>query len=500
MSLPRIIGRNKRRGRTRSGAISAAILYAALAGAPLLFGAREPTTIAAWCALLGLGLIFAPTKRLQKDHLLLLGGIGFVILCFGFVLHEQLSDHPWIAPFNPIWAKASEALGKQLTPSVSIVRGEPFFALGAPLANILALVLGLIVGVSTERARRGIRVMAWAGVCYAIYGIFALVFDPTEILWREKTAYVGNLTATFINRNTAAAYFGSCSAVWLVLLMSAVRRNLPRGPIEWKKVPHHLLQRTRKDVLIRFVMLFVCLSAMFMTSSRGGVLVSLGVMVIAFMVFFGRDMPRGVSFLGAAAGSVAVALLLLQVLGSNVGSRIDQLGLSDAGRLSVYRSTLRIIADNPWFGTGLGTFAYAFPAYRSSDISMQGVWGRAHNTHLELASEMGIPLTVIVGVAWIVALVVLARGLRGRRQHMVVPLSALAVSLIALLHSMVDFSLQVVGYSIVVFALLGLGLSQAVLVRMDGAEDKAQIEQLEEDPDRAPDRERGERVSVNSLS
>ncbi|WP_298885743.1 O-antigen ligase family protein [uncultured Bradyrhizobium sp.] len=437
----------------------------ALAGPPFLFGSRDAMTVAAWCALLGAGLMFAPTHRLRKGHLLLLAGLGFVLLCFGFVLHEQLADHPWVAPFNPIWAKASEALGKQLTPSVSIVRGEPFFALGHPLANVLALVLGLIVGVDPERARRGVRVMAWAGVGYAIYGIFALAFDPTEVLWREKTAYLGNLTATFINRNTAACYFGSCAAVWLVLLMSAVRRNLPPGPLEWRKIPHHLLRRTHKDVLIRFVMLFVCLSAMFMTSSRGGVLVSLGVMVIAFMIFFAPDMPRGLGFVGAIAGSAATALLLLQVLGGNVGSRIDLQGLSDAGRLSVYRSTIRIIADNPWFGTGLGTFAYAFPAYRSSDISMQGRWDIAHNTYLEFASELGIPLAIIAGVAWIVALAALVRGVRVRRRHMMVPLAALAVCLIGLLHSAIDFSLQIAGYSIVLFALLGLGLGQAIYLR-----------------------------------
>ena len=116
-------------------------------------------------------------------------------------------------------------------------------------------------------------------------------------------------------------------------------------------------------------------------------------------------------------------------------------GLSDAGRLSAYRSTLKIIADNPWFGTGLGTFAFGFPAYRSGDISMQGLWDIAHNTHLEFASEMGIPLTLIVALAWIVALVVLSFGLRGRRRNMIAPLSSLAVSLIALLHSSIDFSL-----------------------------------------------------------
>ena len=83
-------------------------------------------------------------------------------------------------------------------------------------------------------------------------------------------------------------------------------------------------------------------------------------------------------------------------------------------------------------------------------------------TGMEFASEMGIPLTIVVALAWIAALIVLSFGLRGRRRNMTAPLSSLAVSLIALLHSSIDFSLQIAGYSIVVFALLGLGLSQAI--------------------------------------
>jgi O-antigen ligase len=447
--------------RSLAGRVAAGILYCALAFPPFLFGAREPSTVAAWCALLGAGLVVAPLDRLERGHWFALGGLAFVTLCFGFVLHEQLSDYPWIAPFNPIWEKASEALGKQLAPSVSIVRGEPFYALGHPLANMLALVLGIIVGVDSDRARRGVRVMAWAGVGYAVYGIMAFLFDPTAILWREKTVYLGSLTGTFINRNTAAAYFGSCAAVWFVLLMAAVRRSLPRGPIEWKRVPHHLLVDTRRDVLIRFVMLFVCLAAMFMTNSRGGALVSLAVMIMGFMMYFARELTwRGFGI--ALVGCIVMGLLLLQMLGGKIGSRIDFQGLSDAGRLSAYRSMLQIIADNPWFGTGLGTFAAAFPAYRRADISMKGVWGIGHSTPLEFASEMGLPLTAVVALAWATALAVLLLTLRGRRKTITAPLSALVVALIALLHSSIDFSLQISGYSIGVFALLGLGISRAI--------------------------------------
>jgi O-antigen ligase len=217
-------------------------------------------------------------------------------------------------------------------------------------------------------------------------------------------------------------------------------------------------------------MLFVCLSAMFLTNSRGGTLVSLTVLVVSFLLYFRRDLPRGKGFVIALAGAAMAALLVLQLLGGNIGDRIDMEGLSDRGRLAAYHSTLKIIADYPWFGTGLGTFADVFPRYRSSAISMAGVWDIAHDTPLEFASEMGIPLTIVVAAAWIAALVVLSLAVRGSRREMVVPLSSLAVSLIALVHSLIDFSLQITGYSIVIFALLGVGLSQAIRGRKGSGE------------------------------
>jgi hypothetical protein len=457
-----------RRKRSLSGRIAAGVLYVALAAPPFLFGSREPIFVAWWCAILGAGLLFAPTRRLLAGHLVILAVLAFVALCFGFVLHEQLSDHPWIASVNPIWAKASEALGRQLVPSVSVIKGEPFFALGPSLANVLALVLGLLVGVDADRAQRAIRVMAWAGVGYAIYGILALQFDPNEILWREKTAYLGNLTATFINRNTAAAYLGSCAAVWLILLMAAIRSSQPRGPFEWKKVPGRLMRKTRTRVFVRFFMLLVCLSAMFMTNSRGATLVSLAVLALTFFIYFWRDLPGGRGLFVAVVGCAVITLVLLQVAGGSVSDRIDVQGFSGEGRLSAYRSTLRIIFDVPWFGTGLGTFAAVFPGYRGSEVSIWGVWDLAHDTPLEFASEMGIPLTIIVAMAWIGALIVLFWSVRGRRRDMAPPLSSLAVSLIALVHSLIDFSLQITGYSIVVFALLGVGLSRAVCGKAGG--------------------------------
>jgi O-antigen ligase len=120
-----------------------------------------------------------------------------------------------------------------------------------------------------------------------------------------------------------------------------------------------------------------------------------------------------------------------------------------------------MIADHPWFGTGQGTFAYAFPAYRSPNVSMWGVWDIAHNTLLEIAADMGVPIAALVVVAWIVIFAVLIRGVWVAPRDLVVPVAAFSVAVLAVLHSLIDFTLQIPGYSIMALALIGAGLAQS---------------------------------------
>jgi O-antigen ligase len=208
-------------------------------------------------------------------------------------------------------------------------------------------------------------------------------------------------------------------------------------------------------------MLFVCLAAMFMTGSRAGVVLSLLALTVAFTLYFRGDLPLRTGRLTALFACAAIALVLLQFLGAGVNARFDAQGLADGGRLSTYLATLRMIGDHPWLGTGLGTFAWSYPAYRPSDVSLWGVWDRAHNTLLEIASEMGVPIAVLVALGWAVALWVLARGATSQSRNGTVVVAALSVIILVLLHSFVDFPLQITGYAIVVFALVGAGLAQS---------------------------------------
>ena len=197
---------------------------------------------------------------------------------------------------------------------------------------------------------------------------------------------------------------------------------------------------------------------MFLTVSRAGVAVSLFAMVIVTTIYFRKDVPKRYGIGVFAIVVAGVAALLLQFMGGAVSNRFDLQGLADEGRLAAYASTLKIIADHPWFGTGLGTFRWAFMAYRSSAISMQRVWDIAHDTPLELAAEVGIPLALVVCGAWIIAFGLLIRSARAGGRQGLVALATLGVSLIGVLHSTIDFTLQIPGYSIPIFGLLGSAL------------------------------------------
>ena len=437
---------------------SCGLFYVVVALAPLPLGSTEPAMVAIWCVVLGATVILASVLEIRTPQLVFIGLAAVLALMYGVVLHEQLSVHPWFASPHPIWKETAELLQIPIEPSVSIARNQPLFAIGAPLAALLSFLSGLLVGANRSRAHQLLSVIAWSGVAYAIYGVAFALVDPATGIFRVRPI---PLTSTFVNRNTAAAYFGACSTIWLLLLCERMRRQVLNQYSSKDSIRVNDPRLLLGQLILLLTMMVICLLATFMTGSRAGVSVSLLGFVVAVVAFFYHDLAgrRGV-FIAVGAGC-GLALLTLYVLAGNVVARYYEQGLMDHTRLSLYRATLRMIADHPWFGTGLGTFNLAFPAYRTDDISMYGIYDRAHSTLLELAAEAGLPLASIVVIGWMIAFGVLAHGVRTRRRDRIIPAAALSVGLLAVFQSLVDFSLQIPGFAIVVFGLLGVGVAQS---------------------------------------
>ncbi len=438
------------------------VLAVTIALAPLPFGSTDPPVVATWCILLGAALILVNPSGLRAPLLGLVACLAIVVGAGVFVLREQLAAHPWssAAP-HELWRATADLLGQPIEPSVSIARNQSWYSIGAPLLAVLALLLSFILCTDRARAHRLLGIVAWSGAAYGGYGILAFLANPNQVLWREKLGHQGYLTATFLNRNTAAVFFGTCACVWLLLACELIRTLNGAGAIAWATLPRRVLMRAPPRLVVQFLMLFLCIGAMFMTGSRAGTVLSVGAMIVAFWCYFHRDIGRSKATLIVLAIAVMLAFMVFSVLGTGVSNRFAIDGLGDQGRLETYRSTMRMIADHPWIGTGLGTFVWNFPAYRSPDASFVGIWDRAHNTWLELASDLGLPIAILVAAGWLLMFFVLFKGVLQRRRDHALPAAGLSCGLLAVTHSLVDFSLQIPGFTIVAFSLVGAGLAQS---------------------------------------
>ena len=339
---------------------------------------------------------------------------------------------------------------------------------GRPLLLTLALCCGLLASHDRTGANLLTQAAGLSAAAYALYGIVAFLVDPAELLGFNKTAYVEDLTGTFVNRNTAATFFGMALILWTVRLLSELEDRLPRTITSVRDLGNALLNSPTREMVISALCVCLTLSALLMTRSRAGVILTFGALfAVAVLRLRERLRTRSGLLLG-----IAVLILVIgpgiEILGGTVAIRIGNEGLVDQGRLSAYASSLEIVRQYPLLGTGLGSFTDVFPAYRSGDIGTGGIWDRAHSTPLEIAVEMGIPVTAAVIVFWLAGLGQLLRGSLQRRRGSRFIITAFGIGLLGSLHAFVDFSPQVPGFAVVWLALLGCGLSQS-LARTKGA-------------------------------
>ncbi|MBR1092299.1 O-antigen ligase family protein [Bradyrhizobium manausense] len=439
------------------GAASLWLVCFSISCAPFPFGSVGIGAITLWVGVLSAAALLACSQPIGPSQNRLLLGWALLALCWSIVIAVQMAPPNFLGGVlnDPIWKETSRLLGEDIPGSPSTVKMQPVLALGPSLVVFLGSACGLLLGGSGRRGKAVLRAFAWSGLAYAIYGIIAHIVDPTKILTYTKEQYVGELTATFYNRNTAAIYFGCCGAAWLALMLEHIKR---RVGLDLDRVALKVLLRSRQT-LFNFAALMVCVVAMFMTRSRAGSVASLIGWGVVGASYFHPVLRSRKGILTVLVGSVVGAAIGVQFLGGGLAERIGVEGVSDEGRWYAYQSTWHIIQSAPWLGKGLGSFPWVFPAYRSPNVSVWGVWDRAHNTLLEIAAEVGVPMAAVIVVAWIVIGALLVGKVLRQKGDVTVSAVALGMLVAASLHTMVDFPLQIPAFALVFFVLLGCGLA-----------------------------------------
>ena len=428
--------------------------------APLPFGSAAPFWGAVWCALLGVALLVSGPidARLRVPILLLLS----VVVAWCAVVALQYMPAGSLLPAGPGWDQARQLLGDHpLTPKLAVYGEIPIAAVVPPLALVLALLAGFVFGSEASFPPRIYQWVAIAGLVYAGYGIFAELTNPGMLLWREKTAYLDALTATFVNHNTAATFFGSITIIWYLRALREIRRIIDFS--RWRGLEYvaNKLKGLGFYQIFYAIACFVAMATMFMTRSRAGSLLSLGVLGLVTALYFSRELKSGRRVVVGLAALAVSLVLLLEAAGGQLASEIAARGVYDAGRADTWQSSLTIVRDHPWLGTGLGTFAGVFPAYRELAGGVWGVWDHAHSTPIELLVEMGIPFSLLVFGLWGAMLVYLLRASTREVGNRLYVITGTGIGILGTLHSLVDFPLQIPGFSIVCCALMGASFAAA---------------------------------------
>jgi O-antigen ligase len=467
-------------------------LTIAVAGlAPAPYGSVEPFWIAVWVLTLAAALAIAPAHVLNERQCRVIASIiGLWLVYLGIALLQVLPDPPFLA--HEAWREAAERLGVSTPERISVRASIPLEALGHALLAILAFCNGFVVGAQKERARRLLDGVAVAGLLLALYAIFAELVMPSRLLFRAKTTYVGDITGTFVNRNTAATFFGVISTLWLFSAIRAFVRIRVYASKLLLIVPQN--EAAVRSSMLRMIAVAICIAALLGTRSRGGML-ALGAGLASSVAIVAIARSRWLLLLGS--GGLA---LLVYGLGGVMRGRVESEGLFDGGRWTTYLSAWRLVTEHPWLGTGLGTFRDVFPSVRSGAASTGGVWDMAHDTILEIAVEMGLPmaLAIIAAAVWIVCAIyrtALARAGRSRADLMALA----SISILTFAHSMMDFSLQIPGFLTLFAILFGAAAASSAAIdekaeSEESAESAATVERAQSDASERPTRSpRGQR-------
>jgi len=255
------------------------------------------------------------------------------------------------------------------------------------------------------------------GGMVATFAILQMLSYNGRIYWILKPQYSDWVFGPYVNRNHYAGLMEMLVPFAIVIAT-------------WRKA----------DQSVRLWMggaAVIMAASIFLTQSRGGISAFAIELVFLIVVLRRRVGTRVVSFVGIGA---ALTLVLIYIAAThNVLSRFATVGSEN--RVQIVRDGLKMIHVHPYLGFGMGTFATVYPQYRGYVSHL--VTNAAHNDYLQFLVETGW-LGFAAGTAFV--LLVFAIGLARIRKggpHRNLRTAALAGCLAILVHSAVDFNMQI---------------------------------------------------------
>ncbi len=444
------------------------MLLAIALWAPLPFGSARPWAWSLLAAALGCLVVMLALGELMAkgDEPAPLRPIMLPTLLFAIAIAWAIAQCvPWMPASwqHPLWHETPALLaGEPVSPSISLDRAASFTAIMRLLSYAAAFWVSYRCCGDASRARRLATALAGIGAAYAAWGLIVYWTGNKFVLWFEKWAYSSDLTSTFVNRNSFATYVGLALLAMVGLLLDTILRKIDLRA-DRRMVLRSLVELLTSRAAWLVVGIAIAATALLLTHSRGGAAATgIGIFALLLMAFLAPSL-RGPWRTAFAAALIAGGLAALLVSGAGTLGRIADTTWDLEGRHEIYDLTLQAIGNTPLLGTGLGTFKWVFPAYRTESLKL--VVDLAHDDYLENMLELGIPGAVLLLAAVFLLAGRCIQGVFARRRDAIMPCLGVGASALVGVHSLVDFSLQIPAVAISYLMLLGAAVAQSTPTR-----------------------------------
>jgi hypothetical protein len=388
-----------------------------------------------------------------------------VFLLLGlFLLHQAVTIVPmpweWVAWLSPESARMHglrEMLGARPSAiTISLDAYATAMSLGKSLAYGGVFFLFLAVVNNRSRVQTAARVIVYAAVVHAVYAVLMHLTGATHEHFFMRLTH-GDAQGFYTNRNLFAGMLEMTLAIGIGLLIAGLSDRVAGS---WKQFLVHLIEWILSPKMLLRLSLCILVIALTTTHSRMGNTAFFSALLIAGVIgiALSRHATRNVVVL-----LVSLVVLDLAIVGSWFGveklaRRLEATTAEDVREReqpAVY--TVPLIRDYPVFGAGAGSFEAVFPRYRPESIAE--TFDHAHNDYAQIAAETGLVGLGLLGLVVVLSLGAALRAQWLRRDPLMRGMSFASIMGVTsiLIHSWVDFNLQVPANAALFMVLLALG-------------------------------------------
>ena len=339
----------------------------------------------------------------------------------------------------------------------------PSRTLEAGLDLLAYVLLGFLVLRTVTRGRQVrtlLYVLAGSGAFQALYGLAELSARRPRILFYAKTFSLESVTGTFVNRSHLSGYLEMIVPLAVGLLIA--RMNLFSFGVKGLRERAALMMSQGVAANLLLAAAVVVMSAGIVRSnSRAGLVVlatSFFLFVGLAVLAVGRVRYRDLRVRNFIRATVLVVLAAALYVG--VGATIQRFSLDNLlheDRPLYWANAMGIVRDFPLFGTGLGTFAAAYPAYEKRG-GPEMLLAHAHNDYLEAVAELGlVGACLLLGLVLVLAVrAYLAWRERRNPEAKGIALGGIVALAGAGVHAVTDFNLHIPANAVLFAVVLSL--------------------------------------------